>query len=618
VPAALVGLLGLALAGVAGLARPRLAVAVLLAAVVLVPDTLAIPTGVTSTLTIHLVVTVGALAGLLWRTIAGRTSSAVWRPTAASLALAGYLLVAILIGIAFASGDVVASDALRRALDLVQDVGVLVAVTALVREDGRPAEFVAPIVGVLLASAGIGLIEHVTGDSWGHYLFSRVPSQAGTPAATPLQTRGGGVRVRAGADFSLSYAWVLIALLPLVLVEAARRMSRSIGWTVPAAVAVAAVLLAVYWSGTRSALVGLVVAALVAGALSGRPRLAAVTLVVLAAGVVAVVTLPAIGQHFSFGIDQGSVDVRDQRIPVILHAVSGRPFTGLGLAGLSSLGLSAVDSAFLLVYGETGALGLAALLAVLVVTVAAVARGLRTSDPQSRLVVACCIAGMLAIVASGLALDSIDLPSVVDVLWVLAGIGLVAAEQAVAPARLLRPVRVVAAAAAAAAVAGGAAALVAPTHHSASYMFLTLSPALDEVPGNPVDAGNTLIDTACGAMEARAAQLSDGLDVSCRDPFLSQGQGALQLTASSPARITAAVPLLTAAVKRAGVPAFELLDVSPSQAGRATGLVTLPASLAVFVALVTATVPLARRERTATGFRVLPPAARVDRRPQPA
>lgn len=606
-PAVGVALLAVALAAVAALARPRAAFAALVSATVLLPDTLALPTGLSALLTVHLLVTVAALGGVLWRTIAGRSRTAVWRPTAASLGVAAYLFVAVVVGVAFASGATPVIAGLDRAVDLLQQLGVLVAATALIREDGRPREFVAPVVIVLLVSTGVGLVEHVTGQSWGHFLFSKLPSQAGTAAATPLQIRGGQVRVRAGADFSLSYAWVLVALLPLLLTDIVRRASRSVAWIVPGGLAVTAVLLAVYWSGTRSALLGLAVVLLIAGGLSGRPRVTAAAVVFLVVAVVAVVALPVLGQHFSFGIDQGSVNVRQQRIPEILQAVSGRPMAGLGLAGLSVVGLSAVDSTFLLVYGETGALGLAALLAAFLVVLVAVGRGLRARDADTRMLVAACLAGTLAVMASGLTLDSVDLPSVIDVLWELAAIGMVAGEVAVGPARLLRPVRTVSLATAAAGLVGGAVAFAAPTQHASTFTFLTLPPILDRTPGNPVTEGNTLIATSCGAVTAEAARLAGELRVTCRNPYLAPGEGQLELWGSTPAAIRRAEPKLVAAAHRAGVQAFGMLAQTGSTAGRPTGLETLPASLAVFVAITVMALPLGRRERAITGFRIVSP-----------
>lgn len=597
-PAAAVALLTVALAAVAALARPRLAFAAVLAATVLVPDTLALPTGVTSVLTVHLVVLIGALGGQAWRMLAGRTDPAVWRPTGASLGLAAYLVVALLVGLSFAAPGVSVASGSSRAVDLLQQLAALVVCTGLIREDGDPFGFVMPTIAILMTSVGIGFIEHVTGGSWGHFLFSRLPSQSNTPAATPLQTRGNAVRIRAGADFALSYAIVLVALLSMLFVAAllGRGAKR---WLLAAGGVLS--LVAIYWSGSRSALLALVVMVLVLGLLARR---AAVTMTMIGLVIVvalAVLALPALGHHFSAGIDQGSINVREQRLPIILGAVSQRPFTGLGLSGLSLLGISAVDSTYLLVYGETGVIGLAALLGAMVATFWSIGRGLKgNGDPAYRVLAAGSMAGILAILAGGVALDVIDLPSVADVIWILAAIGLVSAEVSAGPARLLRPVPTLVTATLAAAVVGVLPAALVPTHQATSYTFFTM-PTLDEVGSGDLSlTGNTLIASACGVITAEAAHLP-GVSVSCRNPYQATGQGLFTVQAGSSRQIVTAAAQLQAAAARAGLHYYRQFALTSPTQGRDSGVVTLPTSLAMFAFVVAFAAPLTRRERSASG-----------------
>lgn len=614
-PAPAIVALTAALAAVAALARPRYAFAAVVAATVLFPDTLALPTAVSPILTIHLVVTVAALGGLAWRTAEGLIPASVWRPTGASIGLAAYLVVALLVGIAAAAPDVSVSAQLTRAVDLVQQLLVLIVCTGLVREDGRTRAFVAPFAAVLLASAGIGILEHVTGGSWGHYLFSHLPSQSQTPAAAPLQLRDGAVRARGGADFALSYAAVLVAMLSVLTVAAVRaRGIRRLLWLGGGAV----VLLAIYWSGTRSVLVAFLVMIVLLAVFSRDRR------VILAVGAAVVVTLAgfavvtAVAQHFSVSVDAGSVAVREQRLPIVLQAVSARPFTGLGLSGLSALGVKAVDSSYLLVYGETGALGLAALIGALVAAFASVARGLWTRDRDQRLLIAAVIAGMFSIVVSAVALDAIDLPSVINVFWELAAIGLVAADQALRPARLVRRSVVLLAGVVSAAAIGGAAAVAAPNHVAQSYSFQTLNPITDVGSGDLVITGNQLIASVCGTFQAAEPQLRPGVVISCRNPYTASGEGELRIQVPNRSYLKPTLATLGKVLARSGLHLFGVRPTTPLQTGRPSGLLTLPAALPVGLLIALLGVPLNRRERSAGPWPPAPSRRRAARRSRPS
>lgn len=580
---------------VAGLCRPRWAFAAVLGATVLVPNVTALPYGAPDVLRAHLIAALAALAGLAWRTATGRTPTAIWRPTGPMLALAAYLLVAVIIGFGFAAAGVTVSPAVHRIVDLVQELPVLVACVALVREDGQPAGFAAPVSIVLLISVGIGLLEHATGSSWGQWLLNYDPGLGGTSAAQPLQLRAGVPRIRAGADYSVAYASVLVALLPMLLVAGVRWG----GWRrIGCVVGGVATLLAVYWSGTRSAVLELAVGLLVVGLFSARRWLILTTIAVVVVAAIGIESVPQLAHHFSLNIDQGSVNSRTQRLQIVLGAVAGHPLTGLGLTSLSLVGLTGLDSTYTLVYGETGVLGLAALLAAFVVALISLLRGLATRDRDMGLTVAAAVSGVLAIIASGFALDSVDLPSVINVLWELASIGLVAAEMTRGPERLLRPLRSLGLAAVGAAAVGAVAMVTAPTQYAANYSFYTLS-SFSQDGSNLVSAGDIFISTACQAITDRVQRLHSGLQVtSCRNPYTAEGLGLLRLQAPTAGDISAAIPELSSAARRAGLWTFALATEQAPTAGRPSGWVTLPASLPLFALIVAFAAPLHRRERS--------------------
>src|SRR4051794_31689708 len=397
-PAPLLALLTIAAALVAARWPGRTGFTVLVASIVLVPATLTLPNGVSASLTVHRVVLVGLLVGLLVR-----HRPQVWRPTPTSLAFLVYLLLLLIAGVVLATPAVALGTEMSRYVDFVEQAAVLVACTAIVRNDPDAAWFVIPLTGVLLVSAGIGVVEHFTHDSWSHWLFSRLPSQQGSPAAGELALRGGAVRVRGGNDYPLGYAWVLAALLPFLVVASMRlRRSRALLLVGGGSLVVAAI----YWSYARSALFGLLVALVVTGLAARDRRVGIVVCAAVALGVAAFVFAPQLSHHFSTAIDQGSIDVREQRIPIVLEAVAHRPWTGLGLGGLLLLGLPSTDATYLLIYGDAGVAGLAGLVGLLGVATFGVARGLAAQSRDLRRAAAAALGATLAVGAAGSGVDA--------------------------------------------------------------------------------------------------------------------------------------------------------------------------------------------------------------------
>ncbi len=92
----------------------------------------------------------------------------------------------------------------------------------------------------------------------------------------------------------------------------------------------------------------------VLGIASRDRRFVAVAVGALAFAAVAVLADPHLLTMLSPSADQGSIDVRAQRLPVVWQAVSAHPVTGLGYSGLDYYGVTTTDSSWLLQYAETG------------------------------------------------------------------------------------------------------------------------------------------------------------------------------------------------------------------------------------------------------------------------
>ncbi len=572
-----------AAAAYVALAPLRRGFVVLVASLLLLPATLVVPNGVTGLLTVHRVLLLVFLARLVVDTRRRRIETDAWRPTPVHAAFLVFLVVVLVSGVMFAAASVPAGVSLSRYLDLLEQALTLLACLTVVRVDDDPAWFLRPLAAVVVVSAGIGVVEHLTQWSWGHWLFSRLPSQQGVEAAAPLAHRAGDVRVRAGAEYPLGFAWVSVALLPAVVAVTMtyRRLGRVL---LPAGVVI--VLLAPYWSYSRSALAGLVVVAVVLALGARDVRVAAV--VCVGAAVVGVVFLlvPSVSHHFAASVDTGSISVREQRLPVVLGAVAERPLTGLGLGGIGLLGLHATDATYLLSYAETGAVGLAALAGLLLVCVVMTARGLLVQQRRLRLAATAALAGVLVMVAAGLAFDALSLLGSADLLWVLVAIGVGVAERARGPVALPRTLGLHHAAAPAAALAAGVVvAVLAPVHHAVDYRFSTLPVAREVGSYDPVVTGTTLINTTCGMAQAQQ-RAHPGVRLDCRESFTGPGVGDLRVQAADASTVREVTAALRAGAVRAGVAALDLVPATPDESGRPSAARTAPLWLPVLTVMV--------------------------------
>jgi hypothetical protein len=597
VPASLILLL--TIIGVATVlrARPVVVLGLYVSSAMLVPGSLAVPLTGTSYLTIQHVLVVAGLARLVLSRYDGTLPASALRATRVHLALGVFLLVSLVVGVLIAVDAGEVTPSVGRLVDLLDQLGYFVVCLALIRHiaDLRLV-LAAAAVGVVLAGAG-GIVEHITGDSWGHFLFSKIPAQQLSTAAFPLGNRDGTLRVRVGGEFALQYAWMVAMLLP-VLAGAAlvctRRVARGFGL---ALVGGTVAMLAVYWSFARTALAAGVLA-LAAFALLSRQRLLVVAAGLGMVGAAALyLTVPTVARHLDASADTGSIDVRVFRLAPFMDTVSYHPLRGLGLGGLLKGGFRVSDNAFLLSYVELGAIGVVMLVLVLAVAVAESLRPLWSQGIQERVLGAAAAVGVLAYVASAMTYDAFSLIQGTHVLWFLVAFSIVLGERALEPRRLL-PVRAAwvrasVAGAIGLAVAGGVYAL-APQHTAERLILTSLPQVIDTRPGDALVDGARAIKTACGT--AFAIALPD-VDLDCTDLSSAPGLARLRVQAPTIDVVREAVATYGEAFRTtANLPGARLLSEGPARSGKSSWVRTAPVWLPVGLAGLALLLPRRRRD----------------------
>lgn len=502
----LVGALGAA--AVAARGRPGVVFSVLVAETLLFPSVLLVPGSPSGLLTVHRLVLVGALLGTVRAVRRGSLPAQAFVPTVLHLALVVYAFVTLILGVLLAGDEIRLLFSLHRWLMVVDAAVFFAVVVAHVR--GRPDLVRAARVPVLVLTAvvGIAVVEKLTGSSYG----ATVARWAGQPeSAFSLETRGGAARVRSSAEFALAFGWIIVVTLPLLLVVAGRM--RSWRWTVPVVLAAPALV----WTFARSAYGGaaaVVLVFLLAGVL-GAPVVGRL-LVGLWLALPVLASSEVVDVAFRSASAVGAVDARTDRLPLVLDLVSDEPFMGLGFTGLQAqAGVSTTDSAFLLLYAETGAIGLVALVLVLVAAVGAVASGLGASDVAHRGFAVAGLVATVAMVAASLSFDTLSGPQALRPFLLVVAFGVVASERARGgrPDPLARGIsaRRLLLFSGAFAVGLGVAA-VAPRTEAREYEFTVFASSVDS-PGE--FGGRVLINTLCDHATERAAELD--LDVQCAE-----------------------------------------------------------------------------------------------------
>lgn len=582
-----------ALAAAAALARPQAALGVVLGTLVLVPGSVPLPAG-PGALTVHRLVVLAALAGLLRRALLREVP---WRVFALPPVASRFVLVAGLlavVGVGLLQPTTLPAAASRSWVGLAFPLVVLVVVVALARAADRPGAGVTALALAVVGSAVIAVAEHATGSSYTRFWYRAVPELLLSDPAQVLARRGGQVRVRGAADFTLAYAWATAACLPLLVVATTRLRGAA---RAALLAALPLVLLAVVWTYSRSVVLPMVVAVVLVVLVVVRDRLVqAVTVAVVAVGTALVLATPSLLRDFTVEADRGSIDVRVDRLPAVFDLASGHPFRGLGLSGLASLGVPTTDSSYLLGYAEVGALGLAALVALLLAGCAAAYGGMRAVDRPARAVSVAAGTGALLLVLGALSFDAFTTPSTAELFWVLVALGLVAGERGGARPLSGLPVLARVGGVLGLLVVGLVVRAAAPDHVAQTWQFETLQPYVATALA-PSYTGVQLRSTACDVVEADLRG-TRSVAMSCRPLGDGPGQGLLRLQARDAAGLRALALREVAVIRR--VPTLErlvLVPRGPAEEGTPAALRTAPVWLPVAGLVWLLPVPRRRREQ---------------------
>jgi hypothetical protein len=248
----------------------------------------------------------------------------------------------------------------------------------------------------------------------------------------------------------------------------------------------------------------------------------------------------------------------------VWQAVSAHPVTGLGYSGLVYYYVTTTDLTWLLTYAEIGVLGLGALIALMGTVFGRCLRGLAASSRDARITCAVAVASLAVAVAGGFAYDSLSVLSTARLVWLLAAVGLAAAETVPRRQPALQPVsrwvRVPAALAAAGITAAIATAVLGlwPRTTVIRAQFEALAPTEESGYYDNVDEGRQLISSTCSIVQALP---HPGLGVDCRDANAGAGIGFLTVTGGNRQRAAEYAYNLTPMVHARGLQQFRFLSV---------------------------------------------------------
>ncbi|HWB66818.1 MAG TPA: O-antigen ligase family protein [Mycobacteriales bacterium] len=577
---------------------PRTMLGVLIGTLLLIPEPLVAPHLHTSYATVDDLVIAAAAVRLVSMYRRGEIGRDQLRATPTHLALALLLVTWAVVGVVFAPLSGVPSAAVLRMVNLTFVALFFVVVLTLLRVIDRSDDAVRMLTRAFGVAVVIAVLEHFSGRAYGHFLFNLAGHPGPTVAAHVLESRDGHVRVRSSGEFALAFAWVAVMMLPFVAARAVRTARRYWVW-LPV---LALTLLAIYWTYARSAAAAVPVV-LVLAALFTRDRR-----MVWLAGAAVVVSValfafdPTIRSHVNLSLSStsGSTAVRFQRLPPILAAVAPHPYLGLGLGGLQTIGFLTTDNFYLNAYGETGVIGAAILLAVCLLLLLQVGRGLLVADPRRRMVTGAAAVGVIAFFASGAIDDALLIQQQAMMLVLLVAVSIAATEPERGPALMPRwSTRRTAFLTAAGALAGLAAYLLAPVTVSQERQFGTVSALRNIYPYDAITSGQLLIGTVCSLASAIDPTMPD-VHINCIDDYGPAGVGTLRIESPSTRQTLAAYDTLANTVHHAAsLAAYQTFTSGPPISSRATIWKTAPASGAVlgFAIAMLAPLPLRRRVR---------------------
>lgn len=544
------------------------ALGLLLGVSFLVPGVLLVPGSTSTYATIHRFVLVLFILNILRKLARSEISASELRPARPVAALAGWVVLTLALGVAMADQSYDVSSAVFLWVHIVEYSVFFFFVTGAIRIIGDPWRVARLGAAVFTLVAGAAIYEHFSGVAIGPWLARRIraPSFHSIPG---LGERGGDVRVQAGFEFALAFAWGAAIVLPLVLAVA----SRARNWLFR--LAPGAVALAIAWTYARSVYAG-VAAGLVVLVLLSRfdARIVGLAVLGLVAAVGFAVQSGAYDRTFESEEVQGSTRVREERLPVILTSAAEEPFAGKGLGSIAASGIRTTDSLFLLTYGEIGVVGVAGLGFLLLATIIWISPGLR-APPPDRVLAAACVCGLILGVASGAFVDGFSVSGVVRAFWFVAALGTVVAERVPSRPRAwsVRPLR--RAMIPVAGVLAGLILYVVASPASSWTLRFSVQSASDDVVAVGVSEVDhrVLINTICTIIQARTDAL--GHDADCYGLQAGAGVGDVRFEAPNDVALYRD-SLAAGTVVRARLPGVRFFILEPVQRIRATWVRTAP------------------------------------------
>jgi hypothetical protein len=563
-------------------ARPAVVLAILGASLLLVPGPLIVPHAHTTLLTFPHLITLAGAARLVLTRLDRTTTKEHLRVTQVQVALLVLLVVAAVVGVALSPATGPLGAAPGRLVDVLDHLVFVTVALVLTRQTSPTTTIRAMALGLGLGVA-VTLLEHITGRSYGHTIFSAV-GDLHQSAAFPLSLRDGSPRVRAGTEFALQYAWIAAMLTPALLLMAWRR-----GGAPLAAAAAALTGLSVYWSFSRTALAATTVILLVTSAVLARRAWPWVLGTVTVLGGATVLLSQSVQDHLNPNTDIGSVHERTRRLSTVMDVVSHHPFRGVGLGELTLSGFSTTDFAFLIAYVEMGVIGLVAVSACLAFALKSVAPALRTTDATLRDEGVVVVAAVVAFIASTFTYDAFTLIQGTHALWLAVAAGVVLVERRAPAAVALRWSNRVMGRAIAGAGMGLFLGLivfeVAPSHTATQAYFTVLDQGEEtRDPYDPLSPAQRFINTICTIADVTAAT---DIKVTCADTFGAAGVGQLRIQAPNSFALRQAVADLENTVHTtARLTSFRLLTTEAPRTGRDSWARTAPVWLALSGAVV--------------------------------
>jgi hypothetical protein len=509
----------------------RIAALTLLGTTILVPDDLVVPYGPHSLFVGRLILWATCL-GMIMRVSDGEIRSSSLRPGRVHLVLAGFVLVAYVVGVTWAPWPASPKESFERWLGLFDQLLFLWCAVAFVRVLG--VRWVATrLVALVAISASIGVAERFDHHSYARWWFEH-SIRLSQSSAGPLEHRGHSSRVRAAAEFALEFGWVTTTMIPLAC-AVALQTKRRLAMVVPPLLAAAVV-----FSVSRSALGGMAVGALAFIVLNRFER-RSVLLVVLGAALAACLyfAFPTIHGEFA-AANPDSANSRTRRAQLAGSSVLQHPATGLGLGGVQALGLQGFDSSYVLFYATLGVVGVVGLGTILLTPVAVVSLGAARDHTPDRIFGAAAAAGLVAAIMSASAYDALSGPTSSWALWLLAALGIVAAEKVAGP-RPISPGGRLSAFRLCVPVVGVVIGLIWAASVSPRSVvmsdFVTTNP---EAPGTIAGPGQIAVNTVC---ETARLQLHDQpVRVLCRHgPERGTTTGYLEIAAADPRTVDSAL-----------------------------------------------------------------------------